>query len=612
MPRTSGLSLSAGAAAALLLPLVQAATYSHYAAVPAGWTAAGSPAADTVQTFTLALTMQNIDQLETQLLDVSTPGSANYGSHWDQATVSSYFAPSSDAVSDVTSWLESNGVTAYKVDGAFVDFAATLDVANTLLNASYESYTKAGTTKLRTLSYSLPDSVDEHIVLVDPGLYIGSSRAYTPIASAAKTRSEPRAVVDNKRGLVSRAATIDAACRVGLSPACLKELYNVGNYSASATSGSSVGFGSFLNESAIYSDLFEYEKLFGIPTQNFSVVLIANATNDQDIATAEDGEANLDVQNIVGIAHPLPVVEYITGGSPPFVPNIDQPTAADNENEPYVTYYRYLLSQPSGSLPPVISNSYGDEEDSVPYDYAVLTCNLIGQLGLRGITVFESSGDLGVGAGCLAPDNNTVEFNAIFPATCPYLTSVGGTINLTPEIAWDGSSGGFSNYFAQPSWQTAAVDAYIKDHVSNSTLAYYGQYTNFSGRGFPDVAAHSVTPDYEIVYGGILEGSGGTSAAAPLWAGIVGLLNDARLRAGKSTLGWLNPLIYAHGAEVLTDITAGYSIGCLGYNTQTGGTEPEGAGQVPGARWNATTGWDPVTGYGTPDFQKLKSLVLGY
>lgn len=47
----------------------------------------------------------------------------------------------------------------------------------------------------------------------------------------------------------------------------------------------------------------------------------------------------------------------------PFVANIDQPTAADNENEPYVPYYRYLLSQPSSSLPQVISNSYGDEED---------------------------------------------------------------------------------------------------------------------------------------------------------------------------------------------------------------------------------------------------------
>lgn len=240
----------------------------------------------------------------------------------------------------------------------------------------------------------------------------------------------------------------------------------------------------------------------------------------------------------------------------------------------------------------------------------MLTCNLIGQLGLQGITVLESSGDLGVGAGCLAPDNKTVEFNAIFPATCPYLTSVGGTVNVTPEIAWEGSSGGFSKYFPRPSWQDDAIATYLSK-ISNATIAYYGPYTNFSGRGFPDVAGHSVSPDYQVIYDGEFYGSGGTSAAAPVWAGIVGLLNDARLRAGKTTLGWLNPLVYQYGAEVLTDITEGYAIGCNGYNTQSGGAEPAGSGIVLGARWNATELWDPTTGYGTPDFQKLKTLVLG-
>lgn len=231
-------------------------------------------------------------------------------------------------------------------------------------------------------------------------------------------------------------------------------------------------------------------------------------------------------------------------------------------------------------------------------------------LGLRGITVIESSGDLGVGAGCLAPDNKTVEFNAIFPATCPYLTSVGGTVDVTPEIAWDGSSGGFSSYFSRPAYQDAAISEYFKT-VSNSTFSYYGQYTNFSGRGFPDVAGHSVSPDYEVIYAGEPSPSGGTSAAAPVWAGLVGLLNDARFRAGKSSLGWLNPLVYQYGPEVLTDITGGYSVGCNGMNTQSGGSEPAGSGIVLGARWNATEGWDPTTGYGTPNFQKLKALVLG-
>lgn len=96
-----------------------------------------------------------------------------------------------------------------------------------------------------------------------------------------------------------------------------------------------------------------------------------------------------------------------------------------------------------------------------------------------------------------------------------------------------------------------------------------------------------------------------------VWAAIVALLNDARFRAGKtSALGWLNPLLYAHGADLLTDITQGFSIGCNGKNTQSGGAEPAGSGLVPGARWNATVGWDTTTGLGTPNFERLRQFVL--
>ena len=230
-------------------------------------------------------------------------------------------------------------------------------------------------------------------------------------------------------------------------------------------------------------------------------------------------------------------------------------------------------------------------------------------MGLRGISILFSSGDIGVGSGCLAPDYKTVEFNAIFPATCPYVTAVGGTVGVTPEIAWDGSSGGFSKYFSRPQYQDRAVKKYLQN-VPAETKNYYGPYTNFAGRGFPDIAAHSVSPDYEVIYAGKQKPSGGTSAAAPVWGAIIGLLNDARFKAGKPSLGWLNPLIYKHGPNVLTDITGGYSVGCNGVNTQTGQPEPAGSGIVLGARWNATDGWDPVTGFGTPDFVKLKSLAL--
>jgi len=239
----------------------------------------------------------------------------------------------------------------------------------------------------------------------------------------------------------------------------------------------------------------------------------------------------------------------------------------------------------------------------VPEDYARLTCNMIGLLGLRGITTMFSSGDGGLGGGCLAADFKTVEFPSVFPAGCPYLTAVGGTVATSPEVAWNLSSGGFSRYFPRPSWQSATVSDYLAKQVSAETKAYYGQYTNFSGRAFPDVAAHSFAPTYRIIAGGQFGGEGGTSASVPVFAAIVGLLNDVRLRAGKPVLGWLNPMLYQNGSQALIDITDGFSVGCLPPSRG-------GSGVVPGARWNATVGWDPTTGFGTPDFQKLKDLVL--
>lgn len=243
---------------------------------------------------------------------------------------------------------------------------------------------------------------------------------------------------------------VDASCQTSITPACIKELYNIGSYTPNPSAGSKVGFGSFLNQSALYADLVNYEKYYNIPTQNFSVILINGGTDDQDPATAQVGEADLDVQNIIGVSHPLPVTEFITSGSPPFIPNLDEPTTADNENEPYLPYYTYLLSQPNSALPQVISNSYGDDEQTVPQSYATRVCNMIGMLGLRGISVLESSGDTGVGAPCKSNDGkNTTQFTPQFPGTCPYVTSVGGTQAVTPEVAWVDGSGGFSNYFSR-------------------------------------------------------------------------------------------------------------------------------------------------------------------
>ena len=104
-------------------------------------------------------------------------------------------------------------------------------------------------------------------------------------------------------------------------------------------------------------------------------------------------------------------------------------------------------------------------------------------------------------------------------------------------------------------------------------------------------------------------GTGGTSAACPIAASIIADLNSARMEAGKPSLGFLNPFLYFAGQTALHDITEGGSKGCDGTNLQSG--QPvQGVKPIPYASWNATTGWDPVTGLGTPNFERLREVVM--
>jgi tripeptidyl-peptidase-1 len=93
-------------------------------------------------------------------------------------------------------------------------------------------------------------------------------------------------------------------------------------------------------------------------------------------------------------------------------------------------------------------------------------------------------------------------------------------------------------------------------------------------------------------------------------AGLIGLINDARLRAGKPAVGFVNPWLYSTGtaAKTLIDVTGGGSQGCNGYNLQTG--SPIDGSIIPWASWNSTVGWDPVTGLGMPNLEKLVADAL--
>jgi tripeptidyl-peptidase-1 len=235
----------------------------------------------------------------------------------------------------------------------------------------------------------------------------------------------------------------------------------------------------------------------------------------------------------------------------------------------------------------------------VPASYAKQVCNLIAQLGARGTTVIFSSGDSGVGSACLTNDGtNKTVFQPQFPAACPYVTSVGGTQFLDEEGVFF-SSGGFSRLWKRPIYQELAVRGFLKQIGPK-----FAQYYNREGRGFPDISAQSVR--YSVYDKGVLRFYRGTSCSAPTIAGIVALLNSARLSSGLRPFGFLNPWLYSVGQFGLNDIQKGGSRGCDGRARFNGA--PNGSPVVPYASFNATKGWDPVTGLGTPDFGKLLKI----
>ena len=225
---------------------------------------------------------------------------------------------------------------------------------------------------------------------------------------------------------------------------------------------------------------------------------------------------------------------------------------------------------------------------------------MFAQLGARGVSVLFSSGDSGVGDACLSNDGkNTTEFQPAFPAACPFLTSVGGTRYIEPEVAIYFSGGGFSRLFSRPFYQELAVREYL-EQLGTKNAGFF----NRNGRGYPDVAAQAYR--FSVVDKGLVKRYQGTSCSSPTFAAVVALLNSARLSSKLPPLGFLNPWIYTVGRFGLNDITSGGNTGCTG-NSSFGGP-PNGSPVIPNAGFPALKGWDAVTGYGTPDFGKLLKL----
>ncbi|MEO7715154.1 MAG: protease pro-enzyme activation domain-containing protein [Capsulimonas sp.] len=291
------------------------------------------------------------------------------------------------------------------------------------------------------------------------------------------------------------------------------------------------------------SDIATYCTVSGLPPANVTQVPINGAATTpspgQDV-----GEQSLDIEMSHSMAPGAKIYLYF-GGS-----------AADTWNRIATdNIAKQVTCSISVSPPPSTLNQ------------------ILQQMAAQGQSVFNASGDAGYSASPFGWDDN------------PYMTSVGGT-NLTVsssggprslETGWGGSGGYISPNYAIPTWQQGI-----------SMTANGGSTTQ---RNCPDVAM--ISDNFWFVYNnGQSGGVGGTSGAAPLWAGFMALVNQQGAQHGKPTAGFINPAVYALGKGA-------------NYNTYFYDVTSGSNGKP------AVTGYDLVTGWGSPKGQALIDALSG-
>jgi kumamolisin len=306
------------------------------------------------------------------------------------------------------------------------------------------------------------------------------------------------------------------------------------------------------------SDFAAYCSQLGVPQAQVEVVSVDGATSNPGADQDADTEVMLDIEVAGTIAHGARVVAY-------FAPNTDQGFIDAVSTAVHDTTY----------VPSVISISWGDAESNWTSQAMTALDNACAAAAAMGVTVCVASGDSGSSDGV-----SDGQPHADFPASSPHALGCGGTTitakngAISAETAWSDSGGGVSDVFALPSWQASAkVPA-----PSNPS----------GGRGVPDVCADA-DPDsgYSVRVDGSTIVVGGTSAVAPLWAGLIALMNQ---QLGTS-VGFINAKIYdlagyPRSPGPLQDITSGSN-----------------------GAYSAAVGWDPVTGLGRPDGSRLESAL---
>lgn len=310
------------------------------------------------------------------------------------------------------------------------------------------------------------------------------------------------------------------------------------------------------------ADISAYFKSLGQEAPKVTAVPVDGGKNSPSNANGADGEVMLDIEVAGAVASGAKIVVY-------FAPNTDQGFI-----DAISTAIHDTINKPS-----VISISWGGPESSWTQQSMTALDQACQSAAALGITITAASGDNGSSDGVTSGGNHVD-----FPASSPHVLACGGTkllgsgASIASEVAWnedasnEGSTGGgVSTVFPLPTWQ------------ANAGVPKAG---SFAGRGVPDVSGDAdPATGYIVRVDGQSMVIGGTSAVAPLWAGLIALANGQN----KTSAGFLQPIIYSGKAKsAFRDITSGDN-----------------------GSFKASPGWDACTGLGSPNGTALVKLLAG-
>ncbi len=314
------------------------------------------------------------------------------------------------------------------------------------------------------------------------------------------------------------------------------------------------------------ADLKAYFQKLGLPVPTVKTIRVDGGRNLPSTSNSADGEVMLDIEVAAAIAPKATIAVY-------FAPNTDKGFL-----DAITMAIHDTVNKPS-----VISISWGAAEK-----------NWTAQALTSFDRAFQAAAALGITVCCASGDNGSTDGEADgkahvdFPSSSPFALGCGGTkliasgTTITNESVWNedptrsATGGGVSDFFALPTYQNTA-------NIPSSS----NPPGNRQGRGVPDVAGNAdPITGYVVRVDGQEFVIGGTSAVAPLWAGLIALMNQ---NLGHS-VGFLNPMLYGSlvGTGSLQDVTMGNN-----------------------GSYTAQPGWDACTGWGTPNGTKLLTALKG-